>query len=125
MNRHRNAVSAKDILISCADKLPANLMIDAVNAHGKFSIEFILRLTEDQLACLNAETKKKGNENVFLDFSTIQQGSTCCPTELKNFSDFDWYKVSQIKISGDPCPYLHSIHSASHYYISIVFVLKE
>lgn len=125
MKKHRNAASVKDILISRAEKLPENLMIDAVDDHGKFSIDFIARLTDDQLIKLSEEAAKKADETVFLEFSTVTEGSTACPYELKKFSDFDWYKVSQIKISGDTCPSLHSIHSEPYYYISVVFVVKK
>lgn len=125
MKKHRNAASVKDILISCAEKLPENLMIDAVDDHGKFSIDFIARLTDDQLIKLSEEAAKKADKTVFLEFSTVTEGSTACPYELKKFSDFDWYKVSQIKISGDTCPSLHSIHSEPYYYISVVFVVKK
>lgn len=125
MKKHYNATSVKDILISCADKLPENLMIDAVDDHGKFSIDFISRLTDDQLIKLSEEASKKADKTVFLEFSTVTEDSTDCPYELKKFSDFDWYKVCQIKISGDTCPYIHSIHSEPHHYISVVFVVKN
>ena len=124
MTKHYNVASVKDILMSCADKLPENLMIDAVNDHGKFSIDFISRLTDDQLTKLCEESSKKAGKHVFLDFSTINEGSNSCPTELKKFSDFNWYKVCQIKINGNTCPYLHNNQSEPQEYISVVFVVK-
>lgn len=122
--QHYNATSVKDILISCADKIPENLMIDAVNDHGKFSIDFISRLTEDQLISLKNEAAKKGTQNVFLEFSTVTEGSANCPTELKNFADFDWYKVCQIQINGNTAPSIRSATSEPYHYISVVFTVK-
>lgn len=125
MQKNYNTVSARDILISCANKLPENLLIDAINQQGRFSINFLLRLDTDQLACLNKEIAKKNKKQVFLEFSTVQENSTACPVELKDFDHFDWSKVCQIKMSGDTSPYLHSRHSEPYHYISVVFVLKD
>lgn len=125
MQKSYNAISARDILISCANKLPENLMVDAVNDQGKFAICFVLHLNEDQLLTLKKETDKKNVQNIFLEFSTVSEGSTECPTELKKFDDFDWNKVCQIKISGDTSPFQRSIHTEPYHYISVVFVLKE
>lgn len=125
MQKSFNTIAARDILISCANKLPENLLIDALNQQGMFSITFLLRLTEDQLDCLNKEIAKKRKKQVFLEFSTVQENSTACPIELKDFDHFDWAEVCQIKMSGDTSPYQRSIHTEAYHYISVVFVLKE
>lgn len=129
MQKHYNIVSAKDIFISIAEKLPENLMVDAVSAHGLFAIEFISRLNDEQLAELEKATEKQGFPNksnekkpVFLEFSTVQEGSSSCPIELKQFSNFDWDKVSKIKINGNTVPFLYSKSSPELNYIQIVFV---
>lgn len=125
MQKHYNVVPVKDIFISLAEKLPKNLFTDTVDAQGKFTIEFISRLTDDQLTRLREEATKKKDEIVFLEFSTCTEGSKGCSTSLKTFSNFDWSKVLGIKISGDTCPYIDGPDDYPYNYISVVFVLSN
>ncbi len=123
MTKNLNTARATDLLISLASKLPENLVVDTVNEKGNFSLSCLLRMTDEQLFTLKEEANKK-KETVLLDFATIESGSTSCPDELRNFSDFDWNKVGEIRISGDTCPYLPNIYSQPIDYISVIFVIK-
>lgn len=125
MKKHYNALSARDAIVSRANKLPESLWVDAVDAQGSFSIAFLLRLDEDGLASLNKEIAKKSNHPVFLEFSTIPQSSNTCPMELKDFSNFDWTKVIETRINGNTSPYATDIHNEPFEYVSVVFVMKD
>lgn len=124
--KHYNVLTAREALVSRSKELPLNLLVDTVNDHGKFSLEFLLKLTPEQLSKLRTECAKKKNKQVFLSFN-IQTKSApkLLEQELTDFSSFDWKKVADIKISGDTTPYQHSKSSEAFYYISIVFVMKD
>lgn len=124
MTKNYNTAKATDILVSLANKLPENLLVDSVNDKGKFSLNFLLRLTDNQLVSLKEEASKKKSD-FLLDFATIELESDTCPNELRNFSDFNWEKVYEIKISGDTCPYQPNIHSKCVDYVCVTFVLKN
>lgn len=124
MTKNYNTIKATDALVSLVNKLPENLLVDSVNDKGKFSLNFLLRLTDNQLVSLKEEASKKKSD-FLLDFATIESESKACPDELRNFSDFDWDKVLEIRISGDTCPYQPNIHSEAIDYISVIFVMNE
>lgn len=112
--------------MSLSKHLPTNLLVDTVNEHGKFSIEFISKLTPEQLSKLKAECEKKKNKDVFLSFYIqTKPAPNLLEEELTNFSNFNWEKVADIKISGDTTSYQHSKSSEAFYYVSVVFVMKD
>ena len=123
--KNLNSLRVRDLLISLADKLPKNLMADAINEHGKFSIEFLLKLTNEQLEHLNSECSKFKKDLVFLDFAQKPNGATYTPTEVKDYSNFNWNNVIDIIINGDTCPTIRSHLTEPIYYVSIVFIMKD
>lgn len=123
---NKNAIPAQIAVLSISQQLPENLLIDAVNEHGKFSLEFLFRLTPEQLFKLKTECEKKKNKNVFLSFSREEKPAPkLVEREIRDLSAFDWSKVADIRISGDTSPYQYSRDSEAFHYISIVFVMKD
>lgn len=124
--KHYHVLTAREALVSLSKQLPTNLLVDTVNEHGKFSIEFISKLTPEQLSKLKAECEKKKNKEVFLSFNVqTKPAPKLVEQELTSFSDFDWNKIADFKISGDTTPYQHSKSSEPFHYVSVVFVMKE
>lgn len=119
--KNYNAVFARDVFLSLANKLPMNLMLDSVNSQGKFTIKFLSCLSEQEIKALRKECEKK-TENVFLLFYTIEENSISCPKELRNFSNFDWNKIISIRFNGDTCPYAFGEDFV--HYVSVVIGLK-
>ena len=124
--KHYHVLTAREALVSRSRDLPTNLLVDTVNDHGKLSLEFLLKLTPDQVSKLRTECEKKKNKQVFLHFSVqTKPAPKLVEQELTNFSEFDWNKVADFKISGDTTPYQHSKSSEPFHYISVVFVMKD
>lgn len=124
MTRNLNTIKATDALVSLVGKLPENLLVDGINEYGKFSISFLLRLTDEQLLVLKNEAAKK-KADFILHFTTIKSGSTACPDPLTDFTKFDWEKVVEIKMNGYTCPSLdyHDLDEIDH--VSIILVINE
>lgn len=127
LKKNTTTVSAKDMLISLANKLPENLLLDAVNEHGLFCMEFLLWLNECQLSALREEAKKHADEDIFLFFYSIPENNSGkkVPVEVKNLSSFDFSKVLSINFNGNTLPALKHSMLPPVYYVSVTFVLKE
>lgn len=126
MKKSFNTIFARDALISLANKLPENLVLDSMNAEGSFTINFLLQLAEEQLCDLRKEARKQKNENFFLFFYSVTEGKEpkSLPTEVKNFSTFDFSKVKSISFNGNTSPYLPYRNWSPIHYVSVTFTLK-
>jgi len=122
-------MKARDMLLSLANKLPDNLLLDAVNSHGIFTASFLLRLKEENLCDLRKEARKHGNESVFLFFFKVSEKELGkkAPFEVKEteYDTFDFSKVSDVLFNGSTAPllehnYLHAMH-----YVSVTLVVKD
>lgn len=123
--KHYDSVNAKEILPLYSQKLPDNLMVDSVNSHGKFAKIFLSNLSDEQFETLKKEcSKKRKEDNIFLTFYTASKANPrTAASEVVDFSDFDWEKIIDFKISGDTSPYQHSKSSEPFHYVSVVFVM--
>lgn len=122
-----HTLTAKDMLISRAAKLPDRLLLDAVNEHGLFSASFLLRLNEEQLSDLRKESEKQNGKEFFLSFYSIseEKAGKESPCEVKDFTNFDYSKVVSISFNGNTVPMLPYRDWEPIYYVSVTFVLKD
>lgn len=120
MSRTKRNIYAKDLLISLADKLPEKLMIDTESEQGKFSLNFLCRLTEDQLEQLKKESKdNKGN--FYLSFYSISGKEA--PVRINNFADFDLSKIQSISFDGNTIPEISRKIDEIEFYVLAFIVL--
>jgi len=120
----KNVSYAKDQLLSRAIRLPSNLVIEANTARGKFEIQFLTYLSNNQLKSLKKFAEEQKTPHVFMEFSTVAEGSTECPKELKNFSHFKWESLSEIQIHRSQ-PYLDHADTPARYNVTVVLVTKN
>lgn len=114
----KNPQNAVGAILSKAEKLPANLVIDATN---DFAISFLLTLTSENLNKLKEESEKKdGFRALYLQFFAKEQGSLKVP-ETFDEKNFDLSKVKDIIISGDTADYLKYKNMPALQYLSVVF----
>ena len=125
--KNLNIISAKDALISLASKLPDNLLLDAVNEEGQFTMAFLLRLNDVLLNKLKEEAEKQDKKNFFLFFYSVPEEKVGkeVPCEVKNFSTFDFSKVKSISFNGSTAPLLPKRDYPPIYYVSVTLVLKS
>lgn len=120
-------IRAADILISCATKLPDNLVFDTQTEHGAFTVNFLLRLKEENLCDLRKEARKQ-KEDCFLLFYSISKSDFSngkAPYQIKGFSSFDFSKVADIKFSGDTIALQPKLDADPVHYVSATLVLKD
>lgn len=127
MMNSMNTMTARDMLVSLANKLPENLLIDAVNEEGRFSAAFLLQLNDEQLSELRKEAKKQEKKNLFLFFYSVpeEKAGKEAPYEVKNFSSFDFSKVVKVSFNGSTAPFLKYRDFPPVHYVSVTFVLKD
>ena len=122
-----NTMYAKEMLISLANKLPENLLLDAVNEHGMFTATVLLHLTEAQLCDLRKEARLHKTDNVFLFFYSVSEKNLGKQhaAEVKDFTTFDFSKVVDIQFNGSCAPLLQHNYLKPIHYVSTTFVLKD
>lgn len=116
-------LSSRDMLLSLASKLPKKLMIHADVAEGEFTIAFLKRLSDEQLADLNEAVNLHEGEDVFLFFYTQHQGKCEHLIELKDFENFDFSKILGISFNGNTAPLIYHMDSIPIYYVSVTFTV--
>ena len=119
----RSIVYAKDQFISIASRLSKNLVIHANSSRGKFEIQFLSFLSNNQLKLLKKLADEQQQNQVFLEFFTVADGSTKCPKELKKFSSFNWENMSDIQICRAQ-PYLDHTDTPAKNYVAITLLTK-
>lgn len=125
--KNLNTISARDMLISLANKLPANLFLDAVNEEGQFTMAFLLRLNDEQLEKLRKEAEKQHKQNFFLFFYSVpeEKAGKEAPFEIRDFSSFDFSKVVSFNFNGSTQPLLPYRDCPPVHYVSVTFVVKS
>lgn len=124
-----NTMAAKDMLFSLANKLPQNLVVDAVNEHGMFTAALLLRLKEENLCDLRKEARKHKNNPVFLFFFKVSEKELGkkAPFEVRDseFTTFDFSKVVNVLFNGSTAPLLDHNYLAATHYVSVTLVVKD
>lgn len=123
MAKNQHSIYANDMLLSLAIKLPNNLMLDAEDVEGIFTLNFLLRLSDEQLEDLKKASALQKDENVFLFFYTQHQGQSEHAVELKDFEGFDLSKVIEINFNGKTAPLLSHSYLPPVHYVSVTFVV--
>ena len=122
-----SVVTAKELLISLASRLPENLQLDQMSEEYQFTKDFLLRLNEVQLSNLKNEAKKHDDKNICLLFYVIPESKAgkVPSQEVKDFTNFDFSKVVKIYFNGDTAPLLKHSDSEPKYYVSVTLVLQQ
>ena len=115
-------IYAKDQLINLAHQLPNNLVIEANSAKGLFEIQFLSILSNNDHKLLKKIAEEQKEAHVHLEFFTIEEGSTECPKELKDFPSFRWENLCEIQIKKAQ-PHLDHAEAPFKAYVSITLVV--
>jgi len=118
---------AKDKLVSVAKELPENLLLDAVNDHGLFTSNLLLRLKQEEFCDLRKEARKHQNDKVFLFFYEVPEKDLGkkAPHQVTNYASFDFSKVVKVLFNGSTAPFLEHNYLNPIYYISVTLVTKD
>lgn len=108
----------RDLLISLAEKLPENLVVDPNTAEGKATIAFLFSLSEEDLASLRKEAGKLSGGYIHLEFSYRSKVEPFY-REVK-MGQFPW-EGKKVSFNGDTDPYQHYSSENSLPYISAKF----
>lgn len=122
MKKPTNLVRAKDIITSLAKELPSNLILDTESEHGKFTKNFLLKLTDEQLDQLCEEAKKQKNENISLIFYELKEGSKEPATRIEKFNSFKLSDVKSITFNGNTLPRMDYNFSEIYHYVAVTLV---
>ena len=122
MKKPTNLVRAKDIITSLAKELPSNLILDTESEHGKFTKNFLLKLTDEQLDQLCEEAKKQKNENISLIFYELKEGSKEPATRIEKFNSFKLSDVKSITFNGNTLPRKDYNFSEIYHYVAVTLV---
>ena len=123
MSKNLHSIYAIDMILSLADKLPNNLMLDSEDMEGAFTLNFLFRLSNEQLEDLKEQANLQNDENVFLFFYVQHQGQSEHAVELKDFEGFDLSKVIKINFNGNTAPLLYYSDLPPVHYVSVTFTL--
>ena len=115
---------ARDALVSLAPKLPAKMVLDVNSESGKFTIDFLLRLDDEQLAHLCQEAKRKNDNSFSITFCQSQIGSDEPPKIINDFRKFNLNRVRRITFNGNTVPYLRYRDAPPEHYILAIFTME-
>lgn len=114
-------ISIRDRLLLLALKLPKKLMIHTDASEGTFTIDFLNRLTDEQLADLNKAVNLHEVEDVFLYFYMRREGKRMPTIELNEFENFDFGRVLETTINGNTVSLIEREDLPPTHYVSVTF----
>ncbi len=119
-----HSIYARDALVSLARKLPEKMVLDVNSNSGKFAVDFLLRLDDEQLAHLRQEAKRKNDNTFSITFCESQVGSSEPPKIINDFRAFDLDNVQSVTFDGNTVPYLRYRDAPPEHYILAVFTME-